>query len=239
MPLPESGSGSRSVRYEVRQAKKKGEDAFATLDEYIGDELVHLVLVCDGHGGSVAAHECASHLLGDIVQEARDCSEAEMVRAMRASFLAIHERIKQTTDSGCACTAIAVVASSGALYCANVGDVVRSRRPPHTRRARAVAQRAQLPSLRASLTPACSPPAARLWLHTSAQLADALDHVPPTRGARAAHGRVPSRHGGRGQGGARNEPQYGRGRRAAARVAGGARNGTGARFSPRLALPRL
>ena len=107
-----------------RSVKKKGEDTHATLDADIGGELVYLSMVADGHGGAAAAEQCRSELLADIVAEAQDSAPDELTRAIHTCFVAIHERIRATTDSGAACTVVAIVASTGAVTCANSGDVL-------------------------------------------------------------------------------------------------------------------
>ena len=107
-----------------RSVKKKGEDTHATLDADIGGELVYLSMVADGHGGAAAAEQCRSELLADIVAEAQDSAPDELTRAIHTCFVAIHERIRATTESGAACTVVAIVASTGAVTCANSGDVL-------------------------------------------------------------------------------------------------------------------
>lgn len=121
----ESAVSPRAVSYEIKQVKRKAEDTFATLDANIGNELVHLVLVADGHGGPLGAQVTAAALLAEIEKEAQDASAAELARAMRASFHLVSDTIRKLSNSGAACTVVAIVARTGMLTAANVGDVVR------------------------------------------------------------------------------------------------------------------
>ena len=124
----------RTVSCAIRSAVKKREDSHASLDAEIQGQLCHLYLVADGHGGAGAARLCAAKLLAMIAAEAQSVSQGELERACTASFVRLHDLLlsdEAVGASGCTCTVVAVVAGTGQLTCANVGDSVRALREPH------------------------------------------------------------------------------------------------------------
>jgi protein phosphatase 2C family protein 2/3 len=107
--------------------RKKMEDAHA-IDFKVGkDPRAAFMAVFDGHNGSAAAKYCSLHLLDNLLAQASFQPAAGAARdvgaALTAAFLDTDRKLKATEhrEEG-GCTAVAVVALEGRLYCANVGD---------------------------------------------------------------------------------------------------------------------
>ena len=119
------GSMSYSLTYHAHVCSKKGEDRHAFLSVTLGvrAEPVLLVLVADGHGGSIASAILAEQLLPLIAADAADASIRELERAIALAFTSMHVKIRaRSSTAGSTATVIAISPSRGTITCGNVGD---------------------------------------------------------------------------------------------------------------------
>ena len=107
------------------QRSRKGEDRLRTLDTVIGGESITLILVADGHGGTMAVEHVAAHLLDRVLDAADDGSGDGMERAVTCAFRAIHEDIRRLdTTSGATVMVCCINYARCELGVWNVGDTL-------------------------------------------------------------------------------------------------------------------
>eukprot|EP00672_Neobodo_designis_P016075 CAMPEP_0174843048 /NCGR_PEP_ID=MMETSP1114-20130205/10279_1 /TAXON_ID=312471 /ORGANISM="Neobodo designis, Strain CCAP 1951/1" /LENGTH=275 /DNA_ID=CAMNT_0016077261 /DNA_START=75 /DNA_END=902 /DNA_ORIENTATION=+ len=102
--------------------RKKMEDAHRLEFKLGTDHRAAFIAVFDGHNGSAAAKYCSVHLLQHICARP-EFAERSIPRALEHGFLDVDHALKATEygDEG-GCTAVAVLALEGKIYCANAGD---------------------------------------------------------------------------------------------------------------------
>lgn len=107
------------------QRSRKGEDRLRTLDTVIGGESITLILVADGHGGTLAVEHVAAHLLDRVLDAADDGSGDSMERAVTCAFRAINEEIRRLdTTSGATVMVCCINYARCELGVWNVGDTL-------------------------------------------------------------------------------------------------------------------
>ena len=110
------------VSVEVTHAIKrsKGEDRHSAHTFEHGGRILHVLTICDGHGGADAAESAVDVLPREFRQALRMNAETSMRDACRAAFAMAATKLERER-SGCAATMC--IFAEARVICANVGDV--------------------------------------------------------------------------------------------------------------------
>ncbi len=110
------------------QRSLKGEDCYATRQEFIGGDSISFILVADGHGGRQVSSYISSRLLERVCTNAVDGSADSLNAACSAAFKQVHQEVcspnfdSGESKAGSTLTVVCVNVTRGEVSTWNVGD---------------------------------------------------------------------------------------------------------------------